>query len=84
MTVGELRELLEQYDDATEVRLMTQSAWPFENAVHGVVSAQEIADDDEPDDEDLDEPVEPVVYICEGTQLKYGTKSAWELARRYS
>ena len=88
MTVSELIERLEEYrelmGDDCEVRLMTQQNWPFENSITGLCSAAEIADDDErkwDEDEDnieqIDEP-EAVVYLCEGRQLGYGTKAAWD------
>jgi len=86
MTIDELIERLEDYrgdfgGDA-EVRLMTQSNWPFENDIFGLASGQEIndaADEDGPTD-DGDVEADQVVYICEGQQLCYGTKRAWEVA----
>ncbi len=86
MTIDELIERLTDYRDAlggdAEVRLMTQSNWPFENTIYGLASDQEINDasdeDDPEDDGDTDE--DRVVYICEGQQLGYGTKRAWEVA----
>ncbi len=36
MTVAALRDLLENYSDDTEVRLMTQPSWPFEWSIAGV------------------------------------------------
>ncbi len=82
MTIDELIERLEDYRDElggdTEVRLMTQQNWPFENTVAGLASGQEINDRDEGDDEDVDD--ERVVFIVEGQQLGYGSKRAWEVA----
>ena len=87
MTIDELIERLEEYRDAlggdAEVRLMTQSNWPFENTIFGLVSHAELHDGDDSDgmDPDLENAEEePVVFICEGQQLRYGTKRAWELA----
>jgi hypothetical protein len=88
MTIDELIVRLEDYRDdiggEAEVRLMTQSNWPFENGIFGLASRQEIndaADDDNPSgDGDVDENAESVVYICEGEQLCYGTKRAWQVA----
>ncbi len=83
MTINELMERLEEYRDAiggdTEVRLMTQQHWPFENGVVGLASGEEI---NEPDDDESDDNVESdqVLYIVEGTQLCYGSKRAWEVA----
>ena len=86
MTIDELIERLEDYRDElggdAEVRLMTQSNWPFENDIFGLASGQEIndeADDDDPND-DGDVEADQVLYICEGQQLGYGSKRAWEVA----
>ena len=86
MTIDELIERLEEYRDSiggdAEVRLMTQSNWPFENDIFGLASGEAIndeADDDDPND-DGDVEADQVVYICEGQQLGYGTKRAWEAA----
>lgn len=86
MTVSELIERLEEYRDEfgdVEVRLMTQSHYPFENAIAGVASGAEIntaGDKDDPEDDgDVDD--DDVLYIVEGQQLCYGTKRAWAVAR---
>jgi hypothetical protein len=84
MTVEELIARLEDIRDElggdTEVRLMTQQNWPFENTIEGLCSSREIAeayDDDEEDEDYGDEPV--VLFIVEGKHLGYGTKKAWEV-----
>ena len=83
MTIHELIERLEEYRDSlggdAEVRLMTQSNYPFENALLGVVSGEEINDCDDEDlcDEDVED--DDVLYLVEGDQLCYGSKRAWEL-----
>ena len=84
MTIEELIKRLEDARDDlggdAEVRLMTQQNWPFENAIHGLCSSQNIADScDENDEDDEDEKIEPVIYIVEGGQLRYGTSKAWEI-----
>lgn len=86
ITIDELIERLEAYRDElggdTEVRLMTQQNWPFENRIAGLASGQEIndaVDDDDPND-DGDVDADRVVYLCEGEQLGYGTKRAWDVA----
>jgi hypothetical protein len=86
MTISELIERLEEYRDElgdVEVRLMTQSNWPFENGIVGLASGAEInaaIDEDDPEDDgDVDD--DDLVYIVEGQQLCYGTKRAWEVAR---
>ncbi len=80
MTIDELIERLEDYRDAiggeAEVRLMTQSNWPFENEIVGLASGEEINDRDDREDVDDDR----VVFIVEGEQRCYGSKRAWEVA----
>ena len=89
MTINELIERLEEYRDEiggdTEVRLMTQENWPFENSIRGLCSGKEISEwGDSDDDEDSSEgdADASVVYIVEQDQLGYGTKRAWDVARR--
>jgi len=89
MTISELIERLEEYGDEfggdTEVRLMTQENWPFQNSIRGLCSGKEISEsgdsDDDDDNSDGDSDTS-VVYIVEQHQLGYGTKRAWDVARR--
>lgn len=80
MTLNELIERLEDYRNEfggdIEVRLMTQSHWPFENLIYGLCSANEIRDASD----DEDEPDDEIIYIVEGNQLGYGTQTAWDAA----
>ena len=82
MTIDELIARLEEYRDAlggeTEVRLMTQQNWPFENEITGLASGEEINDACEGDDQDADE--DAVVFIVEGEQRCYGSGRAWQVA----
>lgn len=86
MTIDELIHRLREYRDTiggdAEVRLMTQSNWPFENDIFGLASDEEIHDAADEDDSDEEDEVgaDPVVYICEGQQLCYGTRKAWVVA----
>ena len=80
MTIDELIARLEDARDDlggdTEVRLMTQENWPFENSIKGICSSEDIAnccDDDEEEEES-----NKVLFIVEGSQLGYGSKKAWE------
>ena len=89
MTIDELIARLEDYRDEiggdAEVRLMTQQNWPFENTICGLASGVEINDfdeDDEDDGDDDDAAEYAVLFIVEGKQLGYGTKRAWEVARK--
>ncbi|MEX2168071.1 MAG: hypothetical protein WD851_02070 [Pirellulales bacterium] len=84
MTIDELIVRLEEYRDAlggdAEVRLMTQSNYPFENSLAGVVSGEEINDIEDEEDQEDDVEHDDVLYLVEGEQLCYGSKRAWELA----
>jgi hypothetical protein len=74
MKIQELIEMLEEFDGDTEVRIMAQENWPFENAVEGVTERSRFEDTDDPDDPE-GEP--NCVFLVEGRQLKYGNKEAW-------
>lgn len=82
MTIDQLIARLEAYrhelGGETEVRLMTQAHYPWENGIDGLVSGEEINAEDEPEDEDMDQ--DDVVYICEGQQLGSGSRRAWTIA----
>lgn len=84
ITIDELIARLEECRDElggdAEVRLMTQSNWPFENDIVGVTTSGEIREEE--DDEEGFDPqgdVDEAVYIVEGHQLGYGTKAAWNV-----
>lgn len=84
MKVSELIELLEEQDPDAEVLVMSQENWPFECAIAGVATRDEIlrADADERDD-CLDPGAHRNdVFIVEGEQLRYGSKTAWNVATR--
>lgn len=90
-------ELLERLQDAvenigeaaaetTEVRLMTQENWPFENSIQGVCAKSDLVDESqtgeaEDDDPQTSEDEAEIIYLVEGTQLCYGNKNAWDAAR---
>ena len=57
MTVSELKEILEYYDDDIEVRFASQPKWPFEYSILDAVMVN------------VDE--EDVIYLEEGRQLGY-------------
>ena len=86
MTIDELIGRLEEYRETlggdTEVRLMTQQNWPFENEITGLASGEEINEacdsEDTDDDQDVDE--DAVVFIVEGQQRCYGSSRAWQVA----
>ncbi len=93
MKVSELIELLEEQDPDAEVLVMIQQSWPFECSLAGVTTREEMlrADRDEDgdgDDDDDDEPrlergtAKSDVFLVEGEQLRYGSKTAWSVATR--
>lgn len=57
MTVSELKEILEYYDDDIEVRFASQPNWPFEYSILDAVMVN------------VDE--EDIIYLEEGQQLGY-------------
>ena len=92
MTVSELIEILEEMDPEAEVLVMSQQSWPFENTLAGVCQRKDLIDEgelDEPEGEDSprdtggDELPASDVFLIEGRQLRYGSKSAWDVARRW-
>ena len=90
MKVQELIEILENMDPDATVLLATQPAWPFEYSIEGVVTRWDFTEFDPhnrfehmTNDGGLgSDPVSSDVLLLEGTQLRYGTKAAWEAARR--
>ena len=85
MKVKELIDILEEQDPDAEVLIMSQQSWPFENGVHGVAVRSEMDGDDE-DGADAtaarDGRATNDVFIVEGSQLRYGSKTAWGVATR--
>lgn len=91
MKVSELIELLEEQDPDAEVLVMMQENWPFECALAGVTTREEMLRADRDEDGDGDEDEEPRlergtakndVFLVEGEQLRYGSKTAWSVATR--
>ena len=66
MTVGELKELFDQMDPDTEVRLAMQPAWPFEYSINDYA----IIDTSEEEDFAKDDG-KSVLYLTEGRQIGY-------------
>ncbi|MBK8977134.1 MAG: hypothetical protein IPM29_14565 [Planctomycetes bacterium] len=89
MKVSELIELLEEQDPDAEVLVMSQPNWPFELSLAGVTTREEmLRADREARDDDDDEPrlergtAKNDVFLVEGEQLRYGSKTAWSVAMR--
>jgi hypothetical protein len=96
MTVNDLIGYLQECDPDAEVRIMMEENWPFECAVRGVVTRDQLGDDECDCDRKIGEPHDEEcmaageveyedglqandVFIVEGRQERYGSKSAWEL-----
>ena len=88
MKVKELMEILEEQDPDADVLIMGQESWPFENSIHGVTVRSEIEESDDDDDDETPAARRPDgraandVFIVEGRQLRYGSKTAWDVATR--
>lgn len=82
MTLDTLIEILNDYREEfggdTEVRLMTQQNWPFENRICGVTSGRDMNEPGDDDDDDQEVADDNTIYIVEGSQICYGSKRAWE------
>lgn len=94
MTVRDLKELLDQFDDDTVVRLAMQPAWPFEYDISDVIEwdnamenyNRELDEMRGEDPEYIEEwreenerpDSDPVCYLVEGTQLGYISKDIFE------
>lgn len=82
MKVRELIALLEDLDGDAEVLLMSQQQWPFENAVHGLTTREDITDSEEEGAELPAGAAASDVFLVEGRQLRYGSADAWDAAVR--
>jgi hypothetical protein len=88
MTAKELIDALANYHPDAEVILVSQSHYPLENSLAGVVSRREALDADrdeaDADEEDADDTdgAERQVLLVEGEHLGYGIRGAWRAVRR--
>jgi len=77
MNIGTLIELLEEISqdmpegDDTEVTFTMQANWPLESTIRGVFDCREIEDEEESGHGTK-------VTLVEGSQIGYGSKSAFE------
>ena len=78
MTVRELREMLEMFDDEAEVRIMSQPSWPFEYSINNVIARGDFEDIENSEDESQrSDKKDGDVFIIEGNQICYGNKNAF-------
>lgn len=74
MTVGQLKELLADYPDETEVRFAAQPNWPFEYSISADITDNGSGNENEDgeDEDQTDENGEPtIVWLAEGEQIGY-------------
>ena len=87
MTVKELIKILEDLDPDARVFVVSQENWPFENDLWGVAVREDMHERDDDDGDHTARNYERGtaandVFLVEGQQLRYGSKSAWRAARR--
>jgi hypothetical protein len=90
MKVSELIDLLEEMDPDAEVILQEQAGYPMEYALGGVTTRDEVlrAEAEERDDGREDAHgleggrARNDVFLVEGEHLRYGSKTAWDVATR--
>ena len=83
MKVGELIELLQQYDPEAELYIAEQPSWPMEHAIAGVALREDVLAEEDDDVAVCRDGMSPSdVLLIEGTQLRYGSKQTWAFARR--
>jgi hypothetical protein len=87
MKVKELIEVLKDLEPNAQVLIASQPNWPFEIELSGVVTRAEC---DQPDEDRNAEPkgmssgLAPTdVFLVEGQQLRYGSKTPFRLARKH-
>lgn len=83
MKVAELIDILQEMDPDAEVIIGSQENWPFECAIAGVTTREEVlAAQDRDEEPAYAEGTGPTdVFIVEGEQLRYGSKLMWSVAR---
>lgn len=75
MTLGELIERLQEIEGEcgadVEVQLMVQPNYPLIHKLAGITSTSAMEMDE-------DDSNTPVIYLCQGDFVDYGSGSAWE------
>ena len=78
MKVKHLIEILEDADPEATVLICSQFNWPFEYSIGRAIIREEILENGEEPDRYEEGARTNDVLIVEGSQLRYGTKRAWE------
>lgn len=91
MKVKDLIELLETFSPDSNVFIMAQPNYPFEHSIAGVTNRREFEETDDDSDGVNDDPDAHLyndgksrsdVFLCEGSQIRYGARSAFDACRR--
>jgi hypothetical protein len=84
MTVAELIQLLEQYDEDAEIRVAFQPSWPLRARVQNVIASDEVVDEDDEDEDPAaaDQRGENIVWIAvdqvsQYDENPYAPKTVW-------
>jgi hypothetical protein len=85
VNVRQLIEILKRHHPEAEVVINSAPNWPMQFRLAGVTTPHECLQHDA--DEDSDSviavgPVENEVILVEGPWHRYGTRTAWDVARR--
>lgn len=79
MTVGELREHLEGYEEEQEIRVAFQPSWPLRARIQHVTSGEEVHGElyDDEDAKEIADFVWIAVDQVGGDENPYAPKGAW-------
>ena len=87
MKVKELMEVLKDLEPDAQVLIASQPNWPFEIELSGVVTRAECGvsgEDGREEPRHTDAGLSPTdVFLVEGQQLRYGSKTPFRLARKH-
>lgn len=84
MKVKDLIKVLDMMNKDSEVLIVTQPAWPFENRLAGICCREDYlggvdpSDDGVSMDERTKEGLTTDVLLCQGAPVRYGNAEAWE------
>jgi hypothetical protein len=77
MTVREALEILQDQDPDAKLRIMSQARHPIEYGVEIIAPCTDLDEHFKPSGTNATR--ENVVYLAEGTEHGYGTRSIWDL-----
>ena len=77
MTVGQLKEILEDLPEDANVLIVDQESWPWEYTVNNVTQRSELGDDGDGFDHETPAMQPTDVLITTGKQIRMGSRDAW-------